>query len=111
MTSLLGGADEVMEGIDIDVPDALRVTVLKGRLEMSADASLGETVVVLANELAMPELYEPEPYDEDPLWLLLLPPLLRTRLEITSTWTSMKVSSGPATIALLCRSMASPFKG
>lgn len=61
MAPLLGAADEVMEGIDMDVPDAVGGMVLMGRLAMSADASLGETVVVLANELAIPGLYEPEP--------------------------------------------------
>ena len=79
-----------------------------GRLAAMAAASLGETVVVLTNELA-----EFESDDEEPLLLLLLPllPLLRMRVEMMSTWMSIKVSSGPATIALLCRSMEPPFKG
>ena len=41
----------------------------------------------------------------------MLPPLVRTSLPIELACTSMKVSSGPATIALLCRSTALPFRG
>lgn len=41
----------------------------------------------------------------------MLPPLVRTSLPIELACTSTKVSSGPATIALLCRSTALPFKG
>jgi hypothetical protein len=119
--TLLGAADGVAEGIDMDmdmspdVADAGGAEVL--RLAMILAASLGETVVVLANELAMPEsvfmleLYELELDDEEPLPLLPLLPFLRTRTEISSTSMSMKVISGPATIALLCRSTTPPFKG
>jgi len=102
-------ADGVTEGADV-LPDADGAKVL---LEMIAAASLGETVVVLTNELAPPGLYEPE-LDElelddgEPLPLL---PLLRMRTEMSSTSMSIKVSSGPATIALLCRSTTPPFKG
>jgi hypothetical protein len=122
--TLSGGADEVAEGVDV-LPDADAdgAKVLKGRPETIAPASLGETVVVLTNELAAPEPYEleldePGSYeleldeleldDEEPLPLL---PFLRMRVDIMSTSMSMKVSSGPATIALLCRSTTPPFKG
>jgi hypothetical protein len=104
--TLLGGADE----------EAAGATVLKERPETSAPASLGERVVVLANELAlefefMPGLYELELDDEELFPLLPELPFLRMRLDIMSILISMKVSSGPATIALLCRSMTPPFKG
>jgi hypothetical protein len=109
----LGAADGVAEAEELpDVADADGAEVL--RLAMILAASLGETVVVLANELAAPEpmlmleLDELELDDEEPLPLL---PFLRTRTEISSTSMSMKVSSGPATIALLCRSTTPPFKG
>lgn len=110
--TLLGGADEVAEGVDV-LPDADAdgAKVLTERPETIAPASLGETVVVLTNELAVPEsveLDELELDDEEPLPLL---PFLRMRLDIMSTSMSMKVSSGPATIALLCRSTTPPFKG
>lgn len=111
------GGVTVGMGMDMDMsPDADGAKVLTGgRLAMIAAASLGETVVVLANELLMPELMlelsEPGLDDEEPLSLLPLLPLLRTRTEIWSTSMSMKVISGPATIALLCRSMTPPFKG
>lgn len=108
-------------GVDDGLAVGVDAKVLTGRLEMIAAASLGETVVVLVNEVAAPELYEPESFepelfelelfDEEPLLLLPLLPLLRTREEILSTSISMKVISGPATIALLCRSMTPPFKG
>ena len=98
--TLSGAADGVAED-----PEA---KVLKGRPETSAPASLGETVVVLANELVEPELFMLELDDEE---LLALPPLLRTRLDMISISMSMKVNSGPATIALLCRSTTPPFKG
>jgi hypothetical protein len=119
---LSGGADEVAEGVDVS-PDADGAGVLNGRPETIAPASLGETVVVLTNELAAPESYEleldePGLYeleldeleldDEEPLPLL---PFLRMRVDIMSISMSMKVSSGPATIALLCRSTTPPFKG
>jgi len=117
--TLSGGADEVAEGVDV-LPDADAdaAMVLNGRPETIAPASLGETVVVLTNELAAPEpyeleldepgLYELELDDDEPLPLL---PFLRMRVDIMSTSMSMKVSSGPATIALLCRSTTPPFKG
>ena len=83
-----------------------------------AAASLGATVVVLVNELAVAvfvsvlglDAVELEADEELPL-LSSLPPFLRTRTEISSFSESMKVNSGPATIALLCRSMTPPFKG
>ena len=83
-----------------------------------AAASLGATVVVLVNELAVPvfvsvlglDVVELEDDEELPL-LSSLPPFLRTRTEISSFSESMKVNNGPATIALLCRSMTPPFKG
>jgi hypothetical protein len=54
-------ADGVTEGADASPDaDADGAKLLKGRLEMIAAASLGETVVVLTNELAPPGLYEPE---------------------------------------------------
>ncbi len=79
-TTLLGGGDA---GAEAD-----GVAVLAERVPMIAAASLGDTVVVLANELdkLMVELDEPESDDEE-LLLLLLPlllPLLRTRVETTS---------------------------
>jgi len=93
-------------------------------VEVDADAApasnalawLGMTVVVLAGKLlGIPyELLEPEPepgieepLEEPPLLL----PLLRTRTESESSSTSMKVISGPATSALLCRCTALPFRG
>jgi hypothetical protein len=118
MTLSGAAADEVAED-----PDADEATVLKGRPETRAPASLGETVVVLANELAEPEpeLFMPGSYDEleldelelddDEEPLPLLPPFLRMRVDTMSTSMSMKVSRGPATIALLCRSTTPPFKG
>jgi hypothetical protein len=112
---LLGAADA-----DAD-EDALEATVLTGELPTIADASLDETVVVLANELTDEfelelgggGLFEVELEEEELLLLPLLPllPLSRTRLESESTWMSMKVTTGPATIALLCRSTAPPFSG
>jgi len=112
--TLSEAADGVTEGIGIDMlpdadadSDADGVTVLKGRLATIAAASLGETVVVLTNELA-PVSVELELDDEEPL---PLSPFLRTRADNVSTSMSMKVSSGPATIALLSRSMTPPFKG
>ena len=84
-----------------------------------AAASLGATVVVLVNELAVPVfvsvlgldvVVELEDDEELPL-LSSLPPFVRTRTEISSFSESMKVNNGPATIALLCRSMTPPFKG
>ena len=50
----------------LPAPDADGAMVLKGRPETSAPASLGETVVVLTNELATLELDEElELEDED----------------------------------------------
>ena len=113
---LLGGADVVAEAEDMDmdmspVADADGAELL--RLAMIAAASLGETVDVLTNELAWVEFEfefgsdELELDDEEPLPL----PFLRMRVDIMSTSMSMKVSSGPAMIALLCRSTTPPFKG
>jgi hypothetical protein len=105
---------------------AVGAKVLTGRLPMIAAASLGETVVVLANELVKLEFEFMFGLDDEELLLLLLPlllllllpllllpllPLLRMRMEISSMLTSTKVIVGPATIALLCRSMTLPFKG
>ncbi len=99
--------------------DADEATVLTGLLPTIPDATLGETVVVLANELTDEfefelggggGLFEDE-FEELLLLLLPLLPLLRTRLESGSTWMSMKVTTGPAIIALLCRSTAPPFSG
>jgi len=59
-------------------------------------ASPRETVVVVAPATPLPAL------------LLLL---ARTREESVSGWVSRKVTSGPATIALLMRSTAPPFRG
>jgi hypothetical protein len=84
----------------------LRDMVLKGRLATIAAASLGKTVVVLTNELAVLKSDMLEEDDEEPLSLLPLSPVLQTRTEVSSTSMSMKVSNGPATIALLSRSMA-----
>jgi len=116
-TTLLGGGDEVAEAVWVLM------------LAMIAPASLGETVVVLTNELAAPELELEEEEEEEEeeelelddeellllllplLLLLLLPPFLRTRTAMSSVSMSIKVSSGPAMIALLCRSMTPPFKG
>ncbi len=96
MAPLSGAADGVgvTEGMDMDMdmsPDADGVPV--ERLATIAAASLGETVVVLANELVMPESEfmpeadELELDDEEPLPLplLLLLPLLRMRVENWST--------------------------
>jgi hypothetical protein len=112
---------------------AVGAKVLTGRLPMIAAASLGETVVVLANELVKLEFEFMFGLDDEelllllllllplllllllllllPLLLLPLLPLLRMRMEISSMLTSTKVIVGPATIALLCRSMTLPFKG
>jgi hypothetical protein len=108
---------------------AVGAKVLTGRLPMIAAASLGETVVVLANELVKLEFEFMFGLDDEelllllllllplllllllPLLLLPLLPLLRMRTEISSMLTSTKVIVGPATIALLCRSMTLPFKG
>lgn len=113
--TLLGAADEAAAPLDADA-DADGAKVLTVRPETSEAASLGETVVVLANELVefVLESVELELDDEEellPLPLLTPLPFLRMRLDITSTSMSMKVNSGPATIALLCRSMTPPFKG
>jgi len=125
--TLLGAADALAEAVVVDelpVADADGAELL--RLATIAAASLGETVDVLTNELAWVEfefeseeveldepefdeveLDEVELDDEEPLPL----PFLRMRVAIMSTSMSIKVSSGPATIALLCRSMTPPFKG
>ena len=125
MTPLLGEAEGVgvIEGVDESLdPDADGEAVLTGRLARIAAASLGETVVVLANELAVFESDELEvdvlesdeleldDDSEEPLPLLPLSPFLRTRTETSSTSMSMKVTNGPATIALLSRSITPPFK-
>ena len=81
-------------------PVAVVAKVLKGRPETIAPGFLGEAVAVLTNELAPPGLYKCELDDEETELLPLLP-LLQTRMEISTTSMSTKVSSGLVTIDAL----------
>jgi hypothetical protein len=108
-------AEDMSMDMAVDA-DADADTVLKLRPETTAPAWLRATVVVLTDELACsePEVVmlspmlgiEYEPDFEEPLL-----PLERTSPDRMSISMSMKTTSGPATIALLCRSTAWPFRG
>jgi len=127
-----GGAVDAEADADADADAVMSMdTVLKLRPETIALAWLGLTVVVLAEELSVDidigmdididigidiefesDIEEPlllggedEPDPEEPLL-----PLVRTSSAKMSIWMSMKVITGPATIALLCLSTAWPFR-
>jgi hypothetical protein len=93
--SVVAEAEAEAEADDVG---ALPIALIEARIELACE---GSTVMVVEGPVLLPL-----PLPLAPLW-----PLFRTSGPSPSGCALMKVISGPATIALLCRSTAPPFNG